>query len=487
MSRRVSRSFAAVGVALAALLPGPSVLSAQPAAVDAASSPAGEARATPAPKPTGEMRLVARGKSGASPNAAVLSAALSPGGTMVAFWSKATNLFPGVNDGGAHLYLARVSTGRVFAVADTTSSGAVASEPSTYDDARAIAWGPKERGYDDAIFVAFASMDHTLAPGATQYLGPHLYVKNLVTDETTWLLDGVLEAQWSPKRTRMAVVTSQSVRYGSAPVSTEMVWMLDLLRDPSELGYLNAVSMTSSGGWPNQYDHSSQPQWSPNGKRILFTSKAALQPGDTNGASDVYMYTVAGGAVQRVSVGDATTKRRAQGNDLSRDGVWSPDGGSIAFSSQADNLVRGDTDKAQSVFLRNLSTGKVTIVSTTSAGRPSTDYLPSYRPVFSPDGTRIAFMSKAWNLLPSPLEVRPPSGSLPFAHVYVKWLGSGAVQIASVTAKGRYGNSDSDLYAGGLQAVQWLPRGKGLLMLSRASNFSKVDGNFRFDVYLKML
>src|SRR5437016_13015141 len=57
-----------------------------------------------------------------------------------------------------------------------------------------------------------------------------------------------------------------------------------------------------------------------------------------------------------------------QGNGISFNAVFSPDGTRVAFASIADNLIAGDTDHTWDVFIRDLATGEVTRVSTTSSG-----------------------------------------------------------------------------------------------------------------------
>ena len=53
---------------------------------------------------------------------------------MVAFWSRATNLYPGVSDGYRHLFIAKVSTGKVIRVVDV-SAGNVLSNDGSSDSA----------------------------------------------------------------------------------------------------------------------------------------------------------------------------------------------------------------------------------------------------------------------------------------------------------------------------------------------------------------
>ena len=77
----------------------------------------------------------------------------------------------------------------------------------------------------------------------------------------------------------------------------------------------------------------------------------------------------------------------------------SANGAIVAFASQATNLVPEDTAGRWNVFVRDLSTGTTTLVSrsVTGSGAANRD---STTPVVSPDGTKVAFVSRASDLVP---------------------------------------------------------------------------------------
>src|SRR6185369_16189215 len=62
--------------------------------------------------------------------------------------------------------------------------------------------------------------------------------------------------------------------------------------------------------------------------------------------------------------------------------VFSPDGSKIAFGSGASNLVAGDTNGQGDVFVKDLSSGTITRASVAANGAEA-DGLGSYYPVFS--------------------------------------------------------------------------------------------------------
>jgi Tol biopolymer transport system component len=87
------------------------------------------------------------------------------------------------------------------------------------------------------------------------------------------------------------------------------------------------------------------------GRRVAFTTGADnLVGGDTNLASDVFVRDVLWHTTARASL----TASGEQGNGPSVDAAISLDGHEIAFSSDATNLVGGDTNVLSDVFLRRL-------------------------------------------------------------------------------------------------------------------------------------
>ena len=99
------------------------------------------------------------------------------------------------------------------------------------------------------------------------------------------------------------------------------------------------------------------------------------------------------GATTRVSVGPGN----AQGNGRSFIPALSADGRYAAFYSDASNLVAGDTNGARDVFVRDLQTGETTRVSVSTSGAEANG--DSFAPALSSDGRFVAFSSSASNLV----------------------------------------------------------------------------------------
>jgi hypothetical protein len=100
-------------------------------------------------------------------------------------------------------------------------------------------------------------------------------------------------------------------------------------------------------------------------------------------------------AVNMVSVGLGG----APANGPSGEASASATGRLVVFSSFASNLVEGDTNGKSDVFLRNLDTNTTTLISRRQGGEIGNG--DSVQPVISQDGTHVAFVSAASNLLPN--------------------------------------------------------------------------------------
>ena len=168
----------------------------------------------------------------------------------------------------------------------------------------------------------------------------------------------------------------------------------DIFVRDSVLGTTVRVSVSSRG---DQGDAESRyPAISADGRFVVFDSSATtLVPRDTNDSYDIFRHDLRTGRTIRVSVA-ADGGQAAQG---AIDPDVSADGRQVVFTSSSPDLVPGDsTRNGPDVFLKDLRTGAVEIVSLTAEGRPS--YF-GQDPVISADGNRVVFTAGG-NVLPAP-------------------------------------------------------------------------------------
>lgn len=152
------------------------------------------------------------------------------------------------------------------------------------------------------------------------------------------------------------------------------------------------ISDAPGGGQGN--GDSEDPAISGDGRFVAFTSEASnLVTGDTNGKEDVFVHDLQTGTTTRVSVGTGG----GQGDGDSSDPAISADGRYVAFKSQATNLVPGDNNGVVDIFIRDRQTGTTTWVSVDPSGAQTNER--SSNPAISADGRFVAFDSHASNLV----------------------------------------------------------------------------------------
>jgi len=225
------------------------------------------------------------------------------------------------------------------------------------------------------------------------------------------------------------------------------------------------VSVSSAG---IQGDSGSfSPAISARGRYVAFHSEATnLVPGDTNDADDVFLRDTRAGTTLRVSVSSAGTE--SDGDSYSP--AISANGRFVAFYSEASNLVPGDTNGMEDVFVHDVWTGTTTRVSVDSSGREGDGR--SYYPALSASGRYVAFSSFATNLV--------PSDTNGWSDVFVHDCSLGTTTMVSVDSTGVQGDYNSlypDISSDGTRVV----------FESGASNFAVGDTNGAPDIFMRDL
>lgn len=154
------------------------------------------------------------------------------------------------------------------------------------------------------------------------------------------------------------------------------------------------VSVASDGSQAN--DASDDPDISADGTTVAFWSEATnLVSGDTNAKDDVFVHDLATGTTERVSVASDGT----QGTKGSDDPEINADGSIVAFKSSAANLVAGDTNSRNDIFVHDRASGTTTRVSVAADGSQTTGGAHSTNATIDDSGTVVAFDSPAANLV----------------------------------------------------------------------------------------
>lgn len=229
-----------------------------------------------------------------------------------------------------------------------------------------------------------------------------------------------------------------------------------------QTGATERASLTS-GGNPAA-GASYEPAISADGRFVAFTSTAInLDPADADPAYDVFLHDRQTGATELISfdAGESSGAGFAGAPALSADGRF------VAFSSPLDNVVPGDDNGYEDIFVRDRQTGQTERVSVDANGEQAGG--DSYEPALSADGRFVAFWSYAPDL------VGYDTGG--WAGVYVHDRQTGDTELAS--RAGEDGLADGDSFRPRLSAD-----GRFVAFESEATNLTGApDTNGVADVF----
>ena len=111
-------------------------------------------------------------------------------------------------------------------------------------------------------------------------------------------------------------------------------------------GITSRVSVSSSGDEANA--ESNSPFISNDGRFIAFYSNAVnLVTDDSNGVTDIFVHDRNDGSTERVSINNSGV----QANGASSSPSLSADGRFVAFESEANNLIAGDSNGVTDIFV----------------------------------------------------------------------------------------------------------------------------------------
>jgi Tol biopolymer transport system component len=235
----------------------------------------------------------------------------------------------------------------------------------------------------------------------------------------------------------------------------------------------NSSIKTSRASVSASSQSANAPSYSPvlsgDGRFVAFLSDAGnLVAGDANGFDDVFVRDTLNRTTLRVNV--STSNAEANGAPLSAPAI-SRDGRYVAFDSFATSLVAGDTNGVADVFVRDTQSNVTTRGSVGPAGAQANG--PSYGPAISGDGRFVAFTSEATNIVPGP----PPSSG---TQVYVFDRNTGTVALASASTSGTAGSGASTRAA--ISAD-----GRFTAFTSTAADLVPNDTNGRSDIFVRDL
>lgn len=190
------------------------------------------------------------------------------------------------------------------------------------------------------------------------------------------------------------------------------------------------VSVDRSGG--DAKGPSSSPSISADGRYVAFVSRATdLVKGDKNRTSDVFVRDLVARSTTLVSVSTSGVL----GNKRSNEPSLSANGRYVAFRSLATNLVNGDSNGVDDIFVRDLVAKVTKRISVSTSGLQAD--AESSNPIINGDGDLVAFTSAAENLGPSVAYYEAFTHNLRNGSTLLAGLGAGDAECNGETIQYR--------------------------------------------------
>jgi Tol biopolymer transport system component len=321
---------------------------------------------------------------------------ISANGRYVVFQSDASNLVAHDTNRAEDIFLHDLASGVTTRVS-VNSRGRQANGSSWFSTISA-----------NGRYVAYQSVASNLVRGDTNRL-VDVFVRDLATGKTTRVS---VNSHGAQARCNMSACEStgpalsasgrfvafQSSATNLVPHDTNRLG--DIFVRDRRTGKTTRVSVDShgrQGGGDRTSNGSNAPVISANGRYVAFHSADSnLVRGDTNRAFDIFVRDRRSGRTTRVSVGDHGEQANAE--SLGPASI-SSDGRYVAFTSLASNLVAGDANEITDVFVRDLRTGRTIVASLGERGQQGDDGSAAGGIAFTRDDRQLAFSSWAANLV----------------------------------------------------------------------------------------
>jgi Tol biopolymer transport system component len=392
---------------------------------------------------------------GTQGNADAIAPSISADGRFVAFSSEADNLVEGDTNEEADIFVHDRKTGE-------TSRVSVSSDGMQGNDRS----GPGPSISADGHYVAFKSLADNLVAGDTNGF-QDIFVHDRVTGETT----RVSVASDGTQADNSSAFTALMCKYSGLSISADGRYVTfnsaanNLVEGDTNEGSGIFVHDRVTGettripvdncSLPPGTDMSFSPSISADGRYVAFESWCQY---------DVFLHDRVTGETIRVSV----TNDGEYGNSRSAWPSISADGRYVVFISEADNLVEGDTNGAQDIFVYDRVTRKTIRISVSSDGTEGNIGIAP-GPSISADGRYVVFTSWPSNVVDSNYNG--------VADIFVHDMKTGLTQLVSIARVGAQGCGYS--YMSSMS-----PDGRYLAFASNATNLVEGDTNGFTDIFV---
>ncbi|MDQ3064730.1 MAG: hypothetical protein M3Q36_00460 [bacterium] len=477
---------------------------------------------------TGTTTLVSTDSSGTQTTNNSYSPSVSADGRYVVFVSDATNLVAGDTNNLRDIFRKDTQTGTTIRVSTDSSgaesSGGISSVPTMSSDGRHVYFesaatnlvaGDTNGAYD--IFHKDTQTDVTTRISVTslgaesvggnnfrpsvssdgRYVSFYSVASNFVAGDTNTFRDVFIKDTQTAAVTRLSTDSSGTESNGqsyfpkisadgryvsfesgaSNLVAGDTNGLFDVFRKDTQTGTTIRVSTNSSGTQVSGGNAANSPtsqslDISSDGRYVMFNSlSSGLHTDDTNNFYDIFRKDAQTNATLLISTnGGQTVSDLKANNDSESVQSISNDGRYVTFSSTASNLVTGDTNGLEDVFVRDMQTGTTTRVNTDSSGAQGNS--GAFYVYISGDGRYVAFSSYSTNLV--------AGDTNGFSDVFVKDRQTGTTTRVNTDSSGTQANAESNN-----AKVYISADGRYVGFNSSATNLVAGDTNNEWDHFLK--
>ena len=397
-----------------------------------------------------------QGNSGSS----VVSSSVSADGRFVTFASSSNTLVIGDNNGRQDIFVHDRQTGETELVS-VASNGSQGNGGSSYSSISS-----------DGRMIAFISSASNLVDGDTNGISD-VFVHDRITGITERV--NVSSTQVQANEPTFTAVISADGRFVVFESEDSSLVVNDTNRNDifvhdrtTGITELVSISLNSTPG----FSDSSNPSISADGRFVAFTSnsKTLVANSSSSGAAvQVFVRDRNTGITELISV----SPNGIPANKNSSETSISANGRFVSFSSVADNLVSGDSNAGQDIFVHDRKTGNTEIVSIANDGAQATKNssnaaISSFSSI-SANGRFVVFESRASNLVGA-----DSNGKI---DIFIRDRDAGVTERLSVSSTGVQGNDSSaraSISADAGSVVFW----------SFSSNLVDDDSNGAADVFI---
>ena len=323
---------------------------------------------------------------------------ISSDGRYVTFTSEANNLDPSDTNGAGDVFVHDTRTRQTLMISNATN-GSGGNDLSFWSSISA-----------DGRYVAFMSNATNLVQSDSNDSWD-IFLHDTQTGQTSLVSSGYDGTQ-ANSQSEYPIISSDGNYVAFASDATNIVardnnGYRDVFEYDRQTGKTIRVSLASDGTQANEGTQAFVISISSDGKFVVFPSLATnLVPNDTNNVWDIFVHDRDTGETSRVSVSSDGKQADAGSYGVS----ISADGRYVTFGSNATNLVPDDLNGVMDVFVYDRQTRQTERVSVATDGTQGNEasgftlIAPdgidfAYGPLISSDGTKVAFMSNASNLV----------------------------------------------------------------------------------------